>query len=119
MTKFHEGETVLESWVAALPIGSWDLSLLGGDLLLTDRRLIFVPLMPALFGFAGCALAHDEVRRAEAVGTLRLRLVKGAGGHRDHLVAASRWSRVWDTGNTAARDHAAVRINEALSRAAG
>ncbi|MEV6819837.1 hypothetical protein AB0M72_13880 [Nocardiopsis dassonvillei] len=30
MTMFQEGEAVLGSWVAALPIGSLDLSLLGG-----------------------------------------------------------------------------------------
>ncbi|MCP3012979.1 hypothetical protein NGM33_06505 [Nocardiopsis dassonvillei] len=117
MTVFQEGETVLGSWVAALPIGSLDLSLLGGDLVLTDRRLVFVPVMNAVFGFAGHALGHGEIHRADAVGPLRLRLAMRAGGRRDYLVLASRWSAVWDTDNTPARDHAWARIDEVLARA--
>ncbi|WDZ88783.1 hypothetical protein [Nocardiopsis sp. HUAS JQ3] len=116
MTMFQEGETVLGSWVAALPIGSLDLSLLGGDLVLTGRRLVFVPLMNTVFGFAGHTLGHGEIHRADAIGPLRLRLARRAGGHRDYLVLASRWSAVWEADNTFARDHALARINEVLAR---
>ncbi|MFD6953386.1 hypothetical protein A6A08_26060 [Nocardiopsis sp. TSRI0078] len=117
MTVFQEGETVLGSWIAARPTGSLDLSMLGGDLVLTNRRVVFVPPMSALFGFAGYTLGHDEIRQATAVGPLRLRLAGGSGGHRDLLVVASRWSTVWYTGSTPARDRAVVRVNEVLARA--
>ncbi|MEV2278588.1 hypothetical protein AB0I72_23680 [Nocardiopsis sp. NPDC049922] len=42
-----------------------------------------------------------------------------AGGHRDYLVAATRYAAVWNAANEHARDDAVARIRAALGRAHG
>jgi hypothetical protein len=120
-------EVITKTWVAATTFGGI-FSKHGGNLVLTNKRVLFEPLK--IPGFAPGAKYVEpfaekqgsatlpEIARAEAVPGLspRLRLISKQSAVADFLVLASRWSFNWSSKNIAVRDKAVEEINQAVSQ---
>jgi hypothetical protein len=118
------GEAVRRKWVASVPLGG-RFSKHGGNLVLTNKRILFEPLrIPSwtplskyLAPFAeheGSASISDMAKAEPVVGTSpRLRLISTSGQSRDFLVFSHRLSTIWS--GSEARDDAVSAINEAIA----
>jgi hypothetical protein len=119
------GEVVIRKWVASVPLGG-RFSKHGGNLVVTNKRILFepmrvpswTPLSKYLAPFAeheGSASISD-MDRAEAVtgAPQSLRLVSATGQVRDFLIFAHRFSTIWSGSNAEALDDAVTAINGAI-----
>lgn len=110
----------MNQWVASIPLSSgtsWAgrVSMFGGTLTLTDRELVFRPLM-MFGGRRRFQLTQIESVSAVADRPPRLRIVASDGRSLVLLVAASRATPVWSR-DTSARDAAVAAINAAINGA--
>jgi hypothetical protein len=120
------GEVVLRKWVASVPLGG-RFSKHGGNLVLTNKRILFepmrlpswTPLSKYLAPFAeheGSASLSDMSKVEAVPGTPQgLRLVSASGQSRDFLIFAHRFSTIWSTSNAESRDDALNTINESIT----
>jgi hypothetical protein len=131
------GETVEATWVAAIPFGAFEgrASRTGGTLVLTSRRLWFVPLGidwraprhtlgtgAALKAFIKSEVGQSrltEIARVESMpGKVpRLRVVSETGSDAIFSVVTSRLATSFRTPDPTARDEAVQRISAAVKRA--
>jgi len=123
-----EDETIIKTWVAAVPIGGI-FSKHGGNLVLTNKRLLIEPLkIPSLSQIAkylapfeeheGSARLSELARVESLSGTpARLRVVSKHGKTADFLILSGRFSLVWSRSNLQARDDATESINNAIKAA--
>ena len=121
-------EVVTKTWVAATTFGSI-FSKHGGNLVLTNKRVLFEPIRIPSFAPGAKYLAPfaekqgsatlSEIARAEAIPGMspRLRLISKQSAVAEFLVLANRWSFTWSGTNKSVRDEAVDTINRALSRA--
>jgi hypothetical protein len=118
------GERVEGSWVASIPFKRFDLAKEGGNLVLTERHLLFKPLRVPLVigdtflitkGTPSWIVPLSEVRKVEPVTDRRtqLRIETADGKPRNFNVVASRMARIKNPKNVATRDEAIEQIRTA------
>ena len=123
-------EVITNTWVAAVPL--WGIfSKHGGNLVLTNKRLLFEPLKIPDFAPGAKYLKFfaveengsnlSQISRAEAVpgGGARVRLISKHSNAAEFLIFASRVSSVWSGTNKSVRDKAVQQINRAIGQASG
>jgi hypothetical protein len=123
-------EVITDTWVAAIALGGIG-SKHGGNLVLTNQRILFEPLKIPSFAPGAKYLIPfaekqgsanlSEILRAEAVPghTPMLRLISKRSAVADFLIMASRWTLIWLSKNKKVRDEAVETINRALNQASG
>jgi len=118
------GERVEGSWVASIPFRRFDLAKEGGNLVLTERHLLFKPLRTPVVvgdvilmtkGSPSWIVPLSEVRRVEPVAERRsqLRIETADGKSRNVNVVAGRMARIKNPDNVVTRDQAIERIRAA------
>ena len=122
------GERVEGSWVASIPFKRFDLAKEGGNLVLTERHLLFKPLRTPVVtgdvilmtkGTPSWIVPLSEVRRIEPVRERRsqLRIETADGKSRNFNVVAGRMARSKNPDNVPTRDQAIERIRAAAANA--
>lgn len=119
------GEEIIDSWVAGVLYGTTsNATKVGGSLVLTNRRLVFVPVkLPVgmsswgdqewIDGY-GFAIAHEDVSVSADPNRRAAILVTGAGRSMAIGIAASRFTPVFSRKNVAVRDEALAVVSAAL-----
>ena len=119
-------EAISNTWVAATTFAGI-FAKHGGNLVLTNRRVLFEPLSlgPAAkyflpFAEKQCSAYLSEMARADAVPGIvaRLRLVSRQSAIAIFLISAHRFSPIWSGQNKKVRDEAVDIINRAIDQAA-
>lgn len=125
--KLEDGETIADAWVAGIAWGKKSNGTkVGGTLVLTDRRVIFLPLKlsrslagqldQAWIDGSAFNLRLGDVRSIEVDANRRSALVvKGPEGTMALNIGASRAATPWSKKSIATRDAAVVRINESIA----
>jgi hypothetical protein len=131
--KLQPGEAIERTWVAGVPWSQGDsfrgrLSKFGGNLVLTDRRLLFEPLgaprvggglrgLELLFLEGKKAFEFSDIAAVEPFskrGPPRLKLTLGGGEEVVLAVMKGRAATMWSK-DTAARDEAVAAISAAIT----
>lgn len=124
--KTEAGEPVIGSWVASIPFKRWDAALEGGNLILTERHLLFKALRTPLVLGDLIKLSDgkkprwivplSEIRSVERVPATRsqLRIETTGGEGRNFIIAAGRLVSRKNEKNALTRDEAIARIREAV-----
>ena len=120
------GERVIGSWVASIPFKRWDAALEGGNLILTERHLLFKALRtPVDFGdvitLSGgkrprWIVPVSEIRSVERVPDRRsqLRIETTGDEGRNFIIAARRLASRKDEQSAVTRDEVIARIRAAV-----
>jgi hypothetical protein len=120
-------EVITDTWVAAIALGHIGAKH-GGNLVLTNQRILFEPLKVPAFGpVAKYVLPFvekqgsanlSELLRAESVpgNSPMLRLISKRSAVADFLIMSSRWTLIWLSKNKRMRDEAVEKINRALEQ---
>jgi hypothetical protein len=120
-------ELEVKRWVASVPMGIFSKH--GGNLVLTNKRLLFEPLKTPgwtpiskyLAPFAEHQGSADlaNLASAEAVpgSSPKLRVLSQSGQAREFLIFVRRLSLIWSSANAAARNEAVSTINAAIQTA--
>jgi hypothetical protein len=124
---FEPNEIEVKRWVASVPMGL--LSKHGGNLVLTNKRLLFEPLKtpgwtPISKYLAPFAEHEGSARLMSLAGvesvpgsSPKLRVLSETGQTKEFLIFARRFSFVWSSSNAAARNDAVSTIKSAIQTA--